>query len=455
MNDDTAHVMDGVHQPNLAIAHSWDRERWTPSGLTALQQERLGAILGHATSSSRYYREVIGNTGNREIALRELPILTRKTLMDEFDRILCSRRLSLDVIERHRNGDTADEPLFDKFRIFSSGARTGQPATAVYDRHAWDLSLAGMRRALENAGISAQTRIIGVGLPATHSLATGLLDGLRDKYSVGPQLDIAMPMSEIVRTLNEFRPQVVFTCPSFIRPLALEQEAGRLRIHPPMFCSTGEPLTQEVRELAHRTWGALVLNVYMAAEVGLIAMECPFTQGLHVAENMLLIENVDARNEPVPAGIAGQKVLITTLFNRTLPLIRYEMPDLVTAATTACGCGRHGLRLAYMDGSRENSQMLPLRDGGKVPLHALHLQAHMLRIPELRNYHVAMHRGAMTVRVTLRKVASKAHALTLVRKAVQAELDRVGVAIERLTIEAVDEMQRLRTRSREKLVRGG
>ncbi len=452
MNDDMAHVNDDAQctESGHALAQSV-----APAAPTAFQQDRLRSMLGHAISNSPYYREAIGDRGDRDIALRDLPILTKRTLMEEFDRILCSRRLDLDLLERHQKGVNAAEPLFDKFRIFSSSARTGQRAFAVYDRNAWDLTVSGMRRALGMLGISEDTRIIAVGSPAELNLINGLMHALRGRYIIGPPLTVATPLNEMVAALNEFQPQVVITFPSFIQPLADEQAAERLRIRPLMFCSMAEPLTQEVRDLAHRTWGALVLNIYAATEVGLIAVECPFTQGLHVAEDLLLVENVDANNRPVPAGLAGHKVLITTLFNRTMPLIRYELPDLVTVATSPCACGRSGLRLAHVAGCREDAQLLPARNGGRVPVHTLHLHAPLMRIPEVRHFQITAHRGALTVRVTLKKASSNGRALTLVRKAVLLEIDRVGAAIERLTIEAVDEAPKFSVRPRKKLVRVG
>jgi hypothetical protein len=43
-----------------------------------------------------YYRQAIGDVGDGDIDLRQLPILTKTTLMAAFDRIVTDRRLRLE-----------------------------------------------------------------------------------------------------------------------------------------------------------------------------------------------------------------------------------------------------------------------------------------------------------------------------------------------------------------------
>ena len=53
---------------------------------------------------------------------------------------------------------------------------------------------------------------------------------------------------------------------------------------------------------------------------------------MHLFEDLVITEVVDADNRPVPPGQYGAKVLVTVLFSRTLPLIRYEMSDSLQLA---------------------------------------------------------------------------------------------------------------------------
>ena len=99
-------------------------------------------------------------------------------------------------------------------------------------------------------------------------------------------------------------------------------------------------------------------------------------------------------------------MLVTTLFNRTLPFIRYELSDLVTIAEGACPCGRPHLRLTSIQGRREDVLSLPARNGGRVSVHALQLRAPLLRMPAIRQYQLSPRHGGLLVRVVLRDAAA-------------------------------------------------
>ena len=56
-------------------------------------------------------------------------------------------------------------------------------------------------------------------------------------------------------------------------------------------------------------------------------------------KTLVIPEIVDDHNRPVPSGTYGSKLLVTVLFSRTLPLIRYVISDSVAMSTEACECG--------------------------------------------------------------------------------------------------------------------
>ena len=114
---------------------------------------------------------------------------------------------------------------------------------------------------------------------------------------------------------------------SMVRLLAEAQLAGRLMIMPRFVFSASEVLTDSTRRLASAAWGRSPYNVYAATETSGIAAECGEHAGMHLFEDLVITEVVDADNQPVPPGEYGAKVLVTVLFSRTVPLIRYEMSD--------------------------------------------------------------------------------------------------------------------------------
>ncbi|MCH8830661.1 MAG: hypothetical protein IID45_13880 [Planctomycetes bacterium] len=82
----------------------------------------------------------------------------------------------------------------------------------------------------------------------------------------------------------------------------------------------------------------------------------------------LILESVDPENRPVPPGQLGDKVLVTSLSNRVLPLIRYEMSDQVENMTEPCPCGCVLPRVRTVAGREEHILTLPGKDGTPVRL---------------------------------------------------------------------------------------
>ena len=86
---------------------------------------------------------------------------------------------------------------------------------------------------------------------------------------------------------------------------------------------------------------------------------------MHLFEDLVITEVVDKNNQPVPPGVYGAKVLVTVLFSRTLPLIRYEVTDSVQlAADHGCPCGRPYALLAGIQGRAQEALRFPTGDGG-------------------------------------------------------------------------------------------
>jgi phenylacetate-coenzyme A ligase PaaK-like adenylate-forming protein len=73
----------------------------------------------------------------------------------------------------------------------------------------------------------------------------------------------------------------------------------------------------------------------------------------------------------VPPGRPGNRLLVTVLFSRTIPLIRYEMTDRVRLATQPCPCGLPFRLLESIEGRTDDVLVLPATGGGTVRIHPM------------------------------------------------------------------------------------
>lgn len=90
--------------------------------------------------------------------------------------------------------------------------------------------------------------------------------------------------------------------------------------------TTSEMLFDDDRTLLEMQFGIPIVNEYGASELDLIAFQHP--EGYwQLNSETLFVEILDENNRPLPHGQEG-KIVITSLFNKAHPFIRYEIGDV-------------------------------------------------------------------------------------------------------------------------------
>ena len=157
------------------------------------------------------------------------------------------------------------------------------------------------------------------------------------------------------------RPEFLYTMPSNLDGLlrVFEQRAIRLDSLRCIF-SGGEVLEDSIRERTRHLLGVEIRDNYGSTE-GFIAWQCP-AGSYHINAEHVTVEIVDESGIPVAPGQMG-RILITTLENRLMPLIRYEIGDYAIASNDLCTCGRTLPVLGKVIGRGINLFRLP---GGRL-----------------------------------------------------------------------------------------
>ena len=165
-------------------------------------------------------------------------------------------------------------------------------------------------------------------MPYAETFATGAVETHR--FRVGA------PIEQIVAGLNEVAGDNLATYPSMLARLVGEARSGRLTIEPRRILTMAEPLLPEIRKAAEETWSAPVANMWGTSEGGVTAIGCFQGPGMHLTDDLLIVEPVDEHGDPVPAGVRSHKIYLTNLFNPLMPLIRYEITDEITLDDEPC-----------------------------------------------------------------------------------------------------------------------
>jgi phenylacetate-coenzyme A ligase PaaK-like adenylate-forming protein len=249
--------------------------------------------------------------------------------------------------------------------------------------------------------------------------------------SLGPKrlIDIRGDFGSICDELTAFRPTLLSSFPYMLRMLAEAALAGRLRIAPTRITSSGDVLSASDRQAVAAAFGVAPHDYYCATEATYIAWECDQHDGLHVNADYLIVESVDAGNRPVPPGRLGERLLLTNLSNRALPLVRYEMSDQVEYADGPCPCGCLLPRIRTVAGRVEHVLRLPGAAGGRVALVPEHIDDFVGPLEGLANYQVIQQAPSrLRVNVVPATGADADAVAAAVRRGLAACFARYGVA---------------------------
>lgn len=335
------------------------RLNWSSERLASERQRLLRDLLQWSFEHSDFWRERLAGhdlANFSEADLRSLPVLTKKEVMANFDRIVTDPNLTLERVNEHVNHLDADAYLDDQYRTVVTSGTGGVRGIFVYGWDEWiTYSLIATRwrtRSGENPYAP-----VGTFFAYNTKHVSGALHAFsRDFAGDGPlsvtHLPATLPITEIVAGLNAAQPSVLTGYPSVIHLLALEALAGRLTIEPNWVATSGEQLTDDIKSAVRTAWNVEIYDTWGCTE-GVFACSCSPGSPMHLPDDLAIIEPVDENNQPVPYGQPAAKILLTNLYNMTQPLIRYEINDPMTMIDDPCECGCAHRRITDIQGRRD------------------------------------------------------------------------------------------------------
>jgi len=254
-------------------------------------------------------------------------------------------------------------------------------------------------------------------------------------------LDSVEPMAQLVSQLNTFQPHVFGGYAGNVHLLAEEQIAGRLHIAPKTILTTAETLKKEARKAIKKAWGIEPFEAYGATETAEVASECQEHNGLHIYDDMAILEVVDRDNKPVPAGTYGSKILVTVLWKHSIPLIRYELSDHIKLAAKPCTCGRPFPLIEEVQGREEQVIHLTGKDGAEIAVDPEFFFDEMVLLP-IDGWQIVQESEDTIICLILRP-HSTFNELAFAKRST-GELERQGAKTPMVKVERIEELRRTR-----------
>ena len=315
----------------------YERTQWySASDIAAYQAQRLEALLQHASQHVPYYRKVIQVP--RATQLTSLPLLTKDILRKNFDDL--------------QSDDLGSRDWY----VNTSGGSTGEPARFIQDESYREQNIAlehlGYRMTGKDIG-DPEVRLWGSErdiFKGTIGMRARVGNWVRNQtflnaFSMSPET-----MKGFIEQLNAIRPKVVIAYAQSAYELAQFSVERSLPIEGvgAVMTSAGT-LYPFMREAISQAFHAPVFNRYGSREVGDIATECDAHLGLHIHMENQVVEILDKDGVPCPPGQMGE-IVVTSLHNYAMPLIRYRIGDMGSWLGQECTCGRGSALLREVSG---------------------------------------------------------------------------------------------------------
>jgi phenylacetate-CoA ligase len=325
---------------HLAAAR-WRWERLRGQRLAAYQERRAREIVRFANERAPFYHDHWA--GHDLMEWRALPTVDKRLMMANFARF-------------NTIGVSADEALEVALR-----AERSRDFTPTLRGVTVGLSSGTSgHRGVFLASPQEQAGWAGVILSRTVHQLTGRLRVaffLRSNSNLYEQVgsaliqfqyfDLMTPTAEAVARLNLFQPHIVIGPPSLLGALAAAAVSSRLRIHPQRLISVAETLEPQDRERIRSAFRAPVHEIYQCTE-GLLAISCAHGS-LHVQEDLVALQFAPLDQDTRPE---AERVtpIVTDLWRKTQPIIRYRLNDVLQLADKPCRCGSDFRVIAAIEG---------------------------------------------------------------------------------------------------------
>ena len=302
-----------------------------------IQKEKLKQILLHAYRYCPYYRkilsevEVIKNDKVNLSNFTKIPILTKNIIRENFDDLK----------------STDEKYQKRKPYLNTSGGSTGEPVKFIQDKVTWDSGMAskwffstflGKYPGDNEIKLWGSKRDILKGSIGFKAKLKNLIFNrmLLNSFKMSEE-----DMRRYVEIINKSRPILIEAYIQSIYELANFIKNNKLEVYSPKSILTSAgTLYPEQQKLIEKVFRTKVYNRYGSREVGDVACSCEKDEGLHVNVFTHYIEILDDKMQPCKAGEIGE-LYVTTLDNYSMPLLRYQIGDMVVPAKNEqCSCGR-------------------------------------------------------------------------------------------------------------------
>jgi phenylacetate-CoA ligase len=312
-------------RPSGELDRLAESQWWPEESLRELQSHQLSE---HVAAAGRvpFYRQRLEASGVDPDGVRSLDDLPRLPILERDD----LRRLGVKGLRASRRLG---------IKAFSSGS-AGQPVEILwpFEQMRWRDASEERGRAWLGVGLGErrlEVRCRPVKLPQAFTASA-----LNTVAIHAPTVSDRGVVERLAEALERNPPALVHGVSNAIYRVALALLDQGRTVEAGACWSGGNHLHSHYRAALEAAFHCPVYERYATMEVGLVAHECAEGGSLHVPAEGVIVEIVRPDGSPADPGEVGE-VLVTSLRNLAMPLIRYRIGDrAIVPEKSRCSCGR-------------------------------------------------------------------------------------------------------------------
>jgi phenylacetate-CoA ligase len=325
-------------------------QKFSEEKIAELQLTNLKSIINYAYDHSKFYKTRFDDNGispndiNTFNDIEKIPILSKDDIRNNLQTMI-SDEYTIENLRYKRTGGSTSVPL--KIYVDPKAFRFKNAATARHNL--W----AGYERGDKMAAIWGDT-------DKKYSFKEKIYNLLKNRVIYLDSLNMDDEnILKFIEKIRDHKPKILMGHAHSLYIFACFVENRKITgLGIKSIISTAEMLYKTERYKIESVFGKILYNRYGCEELSIIASECSEHDGLHINAEGLYVEVLDGDNQ-VPG-----KLVITDLWNKGMPLIRYEIGDMATTKRGLCRCGRGLPRLGEIYG--RTSDFLQSPDGKLV-----------------------------------------------------------------------------------------
>ena len=299
---------------------------WDAARLRRHQQGRLDEMLAYVVRHSPYYRAL--RERGWDGSFERLAQLSKSEMIAHFDEIntigLRQAELFEFAVQQERSEQTG--LYLGRYSVGLSSGTSGSRLPTVLapsERRQYGSLLfarSGIPESVRRPRVLFALRVNNPAFMEARFLGVTIV------YT-----DYTHPIEALVRLVNEKRLNVLAGPPSLLRLIARQRQDIDHPIE--ALISYAEVLDDLSRHQLEHDFGAPLAQIYQGAE-GFIASTCR-AGNLHLNEDVVYVEALETADSLNNA----KRLVVTDLYRRALPFLRYQLNDIVELDAGPCACG--------------------------------------------------------------------------------------------------------------------